>query len=124
MKEVTYSMNIQMSSFLVSTFFLLSCVFCDYKSGRIPNLLTVSGAASGMALSFAAGGTAGFLSSAAGFLVPPGALWLLFKYRMLGAGDLKMLAMTGSFSGFSASGRLLFLVFLSGGLLSLAAMLF
>ena len=54
-----------------------------------------------------------------GAVIPIVILWLLFRYRMLGAGDIKLFSMIGGMYGSSAVMNTLVLAFLAGGVLSI-----
>ena len=79
--------------------FLVSCAVFDLKTDRIPNRLTLSGLIAGLALSLLLYGP-GVLPSRLFWTVHPAvALMLLFKYRVMGAGDIKLLCVCGAFAG-------------------------
>jgi prepilin peptidase CpaA len=72
----------------------------DYRSRRIPNWLTVSGALAGLCLS-ALGGSPHFISSLQGFGVALCVGLILYFARTLGAGDAKFIAAIGAWAGLS-----------------------
>lgn len=80
---------------------LLAAAVIDWRTMRIPNWLTVGGMVYGLAASAAQSTSVGAgLATAAGglglglvLLLP---LWLL---RIMGAGDVKLMAMVGAFTG-------------------------
>lgn len=102
---------------------LLVAAVLDWRTMRIPNWLTLTGMLLGMvanathSTSIAAG-----LGTAAGGLALGLALFLpLWMLRILGAGDVKLMAMVGSFMGpWSTMSALLYVV-VTGGI---AALLF
>lgn len=77
--------------------FLLGAVGYDIDWRRIPNLWCLPGAFAGMIISFMEGGVHGGLSSFLGILVPMAVLFVFFVFRILGAGDVKMLSVIGAF---------------------------
>lgn len=94
----------------------------DLRSFRIPNWLTLTGAVIGLALSLvgepqplhafllAAGGMAAGLA----LMLP---FWLL---RVMGAGDVKLMAMAGAFVGLGQIVPVVLTVFIVGGVFALA----
>jgi len=80
--------------------FALSAGTLDYRSRRIPNWLTVSGALAALCLS-AISGTPHFLASLQGFGAALAVGLLLFFLRSLGAGDAKFMAAVGAWAGLS-----------------------
>jgi len=78
--------------------FALAAAVTDIRSRRIPNWLTVGGAALGVGLSAAAGppgAVLALLGLAAGLAVGV----LLFIFKALGAGDAKFMAAIGAWAG-------------------------
>ena len=74
----------------------------DLRRRRIPNWVTFSAAAAGLALHAMGGGLSGFLSSLAGFLIWFGggfAFWALSGGQGIGAGDVKMAMACGALLG-------------------------
>jgi prepilin peptidase CpaA len=72
---------------------------CDLQSGRIPNPLILAGVIFGLGFAFFNNGTEGLLTAFVGFGL--GFILLLPGYllRFTGAGDVKLLATLGIFSG-------------------------
>jgi prepilin peptidase CpaA len=90
----------------------------DYRSYRIPNWLTVGGAA--FALVYA---TAAAVSPSSAFLVAFGGLLLgfaimlpLYALRVMGAGDVKLMAMVGAFLGVYETFQAILFAFIVGGI--------
>lgn len=92
----------------------------DVRHYRIPNLLTFGGA--GLALVFSAvlPGGQGWAMSLLGWLT--GLLFLLplFALRAMGAGDVKLLAMAGAFTGPAGALVIGLHALIAGGVLALA----
>ena len=92
----------------------------DWKSRRLPHVLTLGGLAAGLAFDFGCGGAAGLVDGlqAAGVC----ALFLLipFLVRAAGAGDLKMLAACGAFVGMRSVLPLLLYVSFAGFFVAIA----
>jgi prepilin peptidase CpaA len=101
----------------------VACV-SDVLTRRIPNWLTFPGTLAGLGLNWLVGGYEGLL---AGLLGMAAGFFLLFFFYLLGGmggGDVKLLALVGSFLG----PRLVFYAFvwmaLTGGLLALGSLIY
>lgn len=79
--------------------FIAGAVVFDVKTNRIPNVLNGIGSLAGMLSQLVENGIKGTLGSLAGMLIPVGILFVLFAFRVVGAGDIKLLAMIGTFVG-------------------------
>jgi len=97
---------------------------CDLLNRRIPNWLTLPGTLAGLGLNWCLGGPEGLFT---GFLGLMTGFFLLFSFYLLGGmggGDVKLLALVGSFIG----PRLAFYAFiwmaLSGGALALGLLIY
>ncbi|MES2481558.1 MAG: A24 family peptidase [Pseudomonadota bacterium] len=95
----------------------------DWRTMRIPNWLTVPGMAWGLYFSAIHGVSvgAGLLSGALGLATGLLMLLPLFALRVLGAGDVKLMAMVGAFLGALATFKALLVIGIVGGV---AALLF
>ncbi len=104
---------------------LIAAAWSDYGTGRIPNALVFGGAV--MALAF------GVLAPPAGTSTPDALLLALggmacgfaallpfYLLRAMGAGDVKLMAMTGAFLGLPGALWAIAASFLAGGAMSLA----
>ena len=80
---------------------IVATVACaiDLRSRRIPNLLTFSAAALGMAVGSWTGGTDGAMTSSAGWIAGLAIFFVPFALRGLGGGDVKLLAALGAWVG-------------------------
>lgn len=96
-----------------------ACWF-DVRTRRIPNRLTLPGAALGLAAATATHGGTGALSSAAGLLVGVMLFFPLFALKGLGAGDVKLLGALGAWVGATTVLGVAFYTTLAGGALALA----
>lgn len=116
---------------------LVLAALIDGKQRRVPNVLVLVTLLCGMALH--ALGPQAWMRSAGLFTLAPGALGIsgallgalvalafflpFYALKVLGAGDVKLLAAVGSFAGPAATVNIALCVLLAGGLLALARML-
>ncbi|MDC7706762.1 A24 family peptidase [Vogesella indigofera] len=99
--------------------FLLAAVFADIATRKIPNRLVFFGMIIGfLAQAFLPGGD-GLLSAFKGLLFGFGLFLPLYLLRVMGAGDVKLMAMVGCFSGSPAIFGVVLCTLLAGGVLSL-----
>jgi prepilin peptidase CpaA len=90
----------------------------DWRTGRLPNVLTLGGLAAALLMSLLPNGI-GIADAALGagaalaVLLPP---WLA---RLTGAGDVKLLAMAGAFLGVPSVFAALLVTMVAGGLFAL-----
>ncbi|NEX61038.1 A24 family peptidase [Noviherbaspirillum galbum] len=105
---------------------LIVAAVIDFRTYRIPNWLTMSGALFGLAYSIAVpfSPQAGFLSSLGGLAIGLAIMLPMYVLRVTGAGDVKLIAMSGTFLG--AGGVLPAIVcsFVVGGMAALGVALF
>jgi len=94
----------------------------DVRTRRIPNWLTLSGAMVGIALSPLGAGDPrhAALMAVAGMGAGLALLLPLYLLRVIGAGDVKLMAMVGAFVGVSQIVPAVLCVFVAGGVLALA----
>lgn len=85
---------------IVLSVVLLGAVIADLRTYRIPNRLTVSGILLGIGLRWYGYGIMGAGQGIAGCMIAVSVLFVLFLLRVLGAGDIKLLAAVGAFTGF------------------------
>ncbi len=77
----------------------VTAVLFDLCEGRIPNMLIAAGLAMGFIWRMFAGGIPGILVFFMGASVPVLVLGILYYFRMIGAGDIKLLCVAGGFFG-------------------------
>lgn len=104
---------------------LLVAAWTDYRSGRIPNRLVFLGALLGLAVNAifpAAPNTAlpAFIFALEGLACGLALLLPFYFLRVMGAGDVKLMAMCGAFLGLPETLWAVLATFLAGGVLSLA----
>lgn len=93
-------------------------VCCDLHRGKIPNPLIITGLAVAFCYQVAAFGMLGCIYFLGGAGMPILLLWVLFYFRMLGAGDIKLLAVLGAFLGATESFYCTLAALLCGGAVS------
>jgi prepilin peptidase CpaA len=101
---------------------LLVAAWTDWRSLRIPNWLTVSGMVWGLAFNVldARSPGAGLLLSVGGLATGLALLMPGYLLRVMGAGDVKLMAMVGAFLGPLSTLKATLIVFIVGGLMALA----
>lgn len=97
---------------------LAAAVFCDLRVRKIPNPLILAGLALGFGLSMLPAGV-GALDAAAGFGLGFGAFLPLYALHVLGAGDVKLMAVVGSFLGLDGTLGAMLMSLLAGGVLAI-----
>ncbi len=110
------------------TIVLLLClsviaVLSDLKSGRIPNGIIAAGSVCGLLYRIFADGAAGIVLYLGGAILPILIFGVFYYFRMIGAGDIKLLCMAGGFFGPSGCFACIKWAVFLGGLISLAIML-
>lgn len=106
---------------------LFAAAWHDVRTYRIPNKLVFGGTIIAVVFNAAAPpdmGGLGALASLAGLVVGLIALLPLYLLRAMGAGDVKLMAMTGAFLGIEGAAGALMCVLLSGGVLALGVALY
>ena len=85
--------------FIVLILFLAVVFYYDARQHRIPNWLNVSGLLVGILLHLFTYQLDGFLNSVIGALVGGGILLLLYIFKAIGAGDVKLFVAIGAITG-------------------------
>ncbi|MDD6662646.1 MAG: prepilin peptidase [Lachnospiraceae bacterium] len=98
-------------------------MLADLKTGKIPNGLIAAGVAMGVCFQVLSERVAGILVFAGGLLLPLLLMGGLFYFRMAGAGDIKLLCVTGGFLGPADGFRVLIASLLIGGVISVWIMI-
>ena len=102
---------------------LVAAVY-DVRYRRIPNWLSLSGAAIGLALNtFLYPGISGLIFSLKGLVVGFGAYFLLYALRAMGAGDVKLMGAVGSLVGWEDWFGIFVVTAIIGGILALIVVL-
>lgn len=97
---------------------LLASVWIDVKQRKIPNQLVSGGLVTALGVQmFIPGGTLQWLL---GLLVGLVLLFPLYRLRVMGAGDVKLMAMVGAFIGPAAAAGAVLTTLVAGGVLGVA----
>ena len=100
-----------------------AAVIWDFREWKIPNALIGCGLVQGFLMSAAVRGPEmGLYSSGVGCIIPVVILFVLFLIKALGAGDIKLLSVTGTFVGTDIY-RVIIYSFLAGGVISIIFLL-
>ncbi|MES2633738.1 MAG: A24 family peptidase [Pseudomonadota bacterium] len=110
-------------SFAAAGAMLAAATWSDARYRRIPNSVVLAGCAAALALSMAPGGV-GPGNALAGMATGFFALLPMYLMRVMGAGDVKLMAATGAFVGFPAAVGVVLLTLVAGGVLSIAYALY
>lgn len=111
---------IETKFFIVLLLVLLAAAF-DCRSFRIPNLLVFCGAIIGIAYNSVSIYGIGAISSMGGLAVGLAAFMPLYMLRAMGAGDVKLMAMVGTYFGPISTFGAVLTVLVAGGVLAIAA---
>lgn len=95
-----------------------AAVFFDVRYQRIPNGCIVAGLLGGLAYQWIYFRAAGLALYMMGILLPVIVLGILFYFRMIGAGDVKLLSVIGGFLGPMDGFWCMIYAFLIGGMIS------
>lgn len=101
----------------------IAAVFCDLYERRIPNPLVTAGMLLGLSWQWSARGPTGFVVFLSGTAVTLFVLSPLHYFKMLGAGDIKLLMVTGGFLGPWAGLKCVALSFLFAAIISAVVLL-
>ena len=101
---------------------LLVALGFDYQSYRIPNWLTIPTMGAGLLWHLVTNGASGGKDALLGMAIPLLSLGWLSVFRVLGAGDVKLLAARGSLIG-PKVWQVMVLSILAGGIISLIRMI-
>lgn len=101
----------------------LVAMLIDLGTGRIPNGLMFTGVMWAGVYQLFAKGTAGLILFFGGITFPLIVFGTLYYFRMIGAGDIKLLCVAGGFLGPTACFHCIILSILFGGMISLVLMI-
>jgi len=109
---------VSLSSFAAAIVSFVACL-TDLKWRRIPNVLTLGGAAAALLVHLVLRGPAGVGSAAAGWAVGLALFLPVFALRGIGGGDVKLLAALGAWLGPMPAVWLAFWSAIAGGVFAL-----
>jgi prepilin peptidase CpaA len=117
--DMNVSPNSMRTALLVAI--VVYAAWCDARTRRIPNALTLGGVLAGLVFSVAASGDGpSFGSAIGGAALGLGLMLPLYAVRALGAGDAKLMAAVGAFVGAPAMVFVFLLTGVVGGIAALA----
>lgn len=116
-------MNMAMNYYILAVFILIA-LYKDVRYSKIPNWLTVSGVFSGIGYFFIVDGFPGFFFSALGAVVSTAILLLLYLFKGVGAGDVKLFAAIGAITGMEFSLYSMMYSILFAGLIAILLLLY
>lgn len=102
---------------------LLAAASGDVHDCRISNRIVLAGLLLGILTKIRQNGYQGIVVFLVGALIPIVVLWLLFRFRMLGAGDIKLFSVIGGLYGASFSIRVIVTAFFLGAVMSVFQLL-
>ena len=98
---------------------LIIAIYSDYTSYKVKNFIIWTGLCFGFIFQFLSNDLDGIFEWVLGSLLPICLFWVLFRYRMLGAGDIKLFSVIGGLYGPRAIINIIVLAFLAGGIFSI-----
>lgn len=98
---------------------LVAAAVIDYRTYRIPNWLTVGGTGVALSLAVALPGQPAFLWALAGLASGFAIMLPLYALKVMGAGDVKLMAMAGAFLGLPDTLYAVLYTFIAGGVAAL-----
>lgn len=102
--------------------YALVAMIMDLTRRRISNWYLIFGWAAGAAIQFFDSSPIRWLNYLGGSLLPIILLYIFFYYRMMGAGDVKLLSVLGGMTGLAMVFPLILFSFLAGGIISIGIM--
>ena len=108
---------------IVLLLILLVAVYTDYKYGKIPNVLIIVGLGLGLLVSYIRGQLPFLVEGIAGIVLPVLLLYPAFIIGGMGAGDLKLFSVVGSFLGIRGVLISLIIAFVLGAIFSVVMMI-
>lgn len=102
----------------------MCAVITDLSETRIPNFIIITGIISGIFYRVLCEGDRGYGVLVLGILLPVVIFFPLFMIRAMGAGDIKLFAVTGTFFTVGQNIRCIVIAILIGGVFALVKVLF
>ena len=103
----------------LAVLFSIGAVAADIRTDRVDNRLILSGWAAGCILQIISSGVRGAVPFLAGSAIPLLLLFPLFLFRMMGAGDIKLLSVLGGLLGCRGALACIFWSLICGACLAL-----
>lgn len=103
--------------------FGMAAMLSDLETGKIPNSLIITGLSCALLYQLMEYGIIGILFFCGGCFLPLLLLGTLYYFRMIGAGDIKLLGMIGGYVGPEECLECMFLAIVFGGIISLIIMI-
>lgn len=113
------TLHLELVSLLALTTLLVLASWHDWRMRKIPNTLVLWGVLTALVLSLTPSGiglTSAWLGGTAGFLV----FLLLHLFKMVGAGDVKLVTAVGMFVGWPDMAEVCVSILIAGGLMVIA----
>ncbi|TFJ91277.1 A24 family peptidase [Lentibacillus salicampi] len=110
--------------FIILILFLVTACYYDVRQHRLPNWLNVSGVLTGIVYHLIVNQLDGFVQSVLGVLVAGGILLLLYIFKAVGAGDVKLFAAIGAITGVLFSLYAIMYSIIFAGIIALIILLF
>ena len=88
-----------MVHYYILAIFLIIAFYLDARFSKLPNWLTISGVVVGLGIHLTTDGLAGLVFSLLGLVCRTVVLLLLYIFKALGAGDVKLFAAIGALTG-------------------------
>ncbi|MUK87041.1 prepilin peptidase [Ornithinibacillus sp. L9] len=104
--------------------FLIIAFIIDVRSHKIPNWLTAGGMVVGILFHLIYGGIDGLIFSFLGLLVAGGIFLILYVFKALGAGDVKLFAAIGAIVGVQMVLYMMMYSIIVAGLIAIIILLF
>ena len=103
--------------------YVLAIAVIDLKTQRIPNVLTFTALAVSLWLAVVEGGASGALECAGGFVIGLAFFLPFYAVRAFGAGDVKAMAVVGSFLGWKGAALASAATLIAGGFIGATVLL-
>lgn len=110
--------------FIILFIFLIIASYYDMRFQRLPNWLNVTGMLVGMVYHLIVYQINGFLNSVLGLLIAGTIMLVLYIFKALGAGDVKLFAAIGSITGILFSLYAIMYTIVFAGIIALIILLF
>lgn len=116
-----FSIEVKIALLLI---LLVIAAYFDITSRRIPNRLVLAGLIASFILQINFYGFEGFKAWGLGLLVGFGAFLPIYMLRAMGAGDVKLMAMVGSYLGLNLALGAVITTLVIGGILAIATAMY